>query len=98
MYHISDGYNLEPKNETLIDKIIEINKGTGHRRLSHMITEALTGQSHGNSRMGYNQDTASERTIEQGHYSHMRRLNSIFRIAKNKNRILSNKGKTKDLN
>lgn len=67
MYNLTEGYNLESRNETMIDKIIEINKGKNYRRLSHMITEALGGKSiYGQSRTDAidNLTESDERTIE----------------------------------
>ena len=42
-------------------------------------------------------NTRTERTIERDHYSKLGHINKLYRIAKNKYSILTDKGKTQKL-
>ena len=63
MYAISDGYNLNPKEVTFLDKLIELNAVPNNRKVSNLVMDAI--DNYGSSS---DHHSSTQRTIESEHY------------------------------
>eukprot|EP00347_Sterkiella_histriomuscorum_P010281 403376904 len=103
MYLISDGYNLEPKHESFLDKIIDLNVSSlRNKKVANILKDVVSQNSQfdqGTLPTGdYNSNTfITERSMTKDLEHSMSKINKFYRLAKNKYKIINSKGFSKEL-